>query len=118
VWRTWHQTDQVRTLPGVLYNNHGMSYHPEYRTKHLMTGMWGKESVQAIMGNSTGSLKQVLAQGYIKEMQKYVQMNNATVDTFDFYYDYTNGGMKTHFIPDVDQNYTYIDSNKVDLQYG
>ena len=118
VWRSWHQTGQVKTLPGVLYNNHGMSYHPEYRTKHMMTGMWGRESVQAIASGSEKSLKHVLAQGYMREMRKYVQLNDITVDTFDFYHDYTNGGMKTRFILNLDQDHVDVTSNLQGIQYG
>ena len=82
-----------------------MSYHPEYRTKHMMTGMWGKESMDHIQHvTQTQNIQQQLADGYIKEMQQYVQLNGVTVDTFDFYHDYTNGGMKTHFIIDMDKS--------------
>lgn len=105
VWRLHHHTGRIQTLPGVLYNNHGMSYHPEYRTKHMMTGMWGKESMDYIQQvTQTQNFQQQLAEGYIKEMQQYVQLNGVTVDTFDFYHDYTNGGMKTHFIIDMDRS--------------
>jgi mannosyltransferase OCH1-like enzyme len=105
VWRKWVNTDKIKTLPGVLYNNHGMSYHPEYRTRHMMTGMWGKESVKFIEENSgTNDLKNVLGDGYIDEMKNYVTLNNVTIDTFDFYHDYTNGGMKTHFIVDLERS--------------
>jgi mannosyltransferase OCH1-like enzyme len=106
VWRKWIKTkpDQLQTLPGVIYNNHGMSYHPEYRTKHMMTGMWGKESVDFIE-NKSESLQKTLDSVYITEMEKYVTLNGIeSVADFDFYYDYTNGGMKTHFVPDLDES--------------
>jgi mannosyltransferase OCH1-like enzyme len=107
VWRKWVKTKPnfLQTLPGILYNNHGMSYHPEYRTKHLMTGMWGKESMDYIeqVSDESKSLQQILDEGYVNEMKKYVKLNNvSSVNDFDFYFDYTNGGMKTHFIPDLD----------------
>jgi mannosyltransferase OCH1-like enzyme len=105
VWRKWVKTGKIKTLPGVLYNNHGMSYHTEYRTRHMMTGMWGKESTKFIEENSnTNDLKKVLGNGYINEMENYVQLNNVTIDTFDFYHDYTNGGMKTHFVVDLERS--------------
>ena len=105
VWRKWVKTGKIKTLPGVLDNNHGMSYHPEYRTRHMMTGMWGKESVKFIEENAnTNDLKKVLGNGYINEMKNYVKLNNVTIDTFDFYHDYTNGGMKTHFIVDLERS--------------
>jgi len=105
VWRKWAKTGKIKTLPGVLYNNHGMSYHPEYRTRHMMTGMWGKESVKYIEENDDNNdLKKVLGVGYINEMKSYVTLNNVTIDIFDFYHDYTNGGMKTHFIIDLERS--------------
>jgi mannosyltransferase OCH1-like enzyme len=116
VWRKWAKTNKIKTLPGVLYNNHGMSYHLEYRTKHMMTGMWGKESVKFIEENAdTNDLKKALGNGYINEMKNYVQLNNVTIDTFDFYHDYTNGGMKTHFIIDLERSDV---DNASQLKYG
>lgn len=108
VWRKWvkQRPDKVQTLSGILYNNHGMSYHPEYRTKHMMTGMWGKESVDHIeeSTNKSKTLKDNLDRLYIQEMKKYAQLHDVeSVDDFDFYRDYTNGGMKTHFAIDLDQ---------------
>ena len=107
VWQTWFKTDKVKALPGILYNNHGMSYHPEYRTKHLMTGMWGKESVDYIESQINTSLAKGLDEIYIAEMKQYVNLNGIqSVEQFDFYHDYTNGGMKTHFTPNIGQSET------------
>jgi hypothetical protein len=115
VWRQQHHSGKIKTLPGVLYNNHGMSYHPEYKTKHMMTGMWGKEAMYYIQETSqTKNFQQNLADGYIKEMQQYVELNGVTMDTFDFYQDYTNGGMKTHFIVDMDKS----DMDNQAIQFG
>jgi len=107
VWRHWIKTkpEQLQTLPGVIYNNHGMSYHPEYRSKHMMTGLWGKESVDHIeqCTDPLKTLEQTLDSGYINEVKKYARLNGVnSVDDFDFYHDYTDGGMKTHFVPDLD----------------
>lgn len=107
VWRKWakENSTMIRALPGVLYNNHGMSYHREYRTKHLMTGMWGKESIDHIETQIDRPLQQGLDALYISEMRQYVNLKGIeTVDDFDFYYDYTNGGMKTHFVPDLERS--------------
>lgn len=114
VWKKWLQENPVmlRALPGVVYNNHGMSYHAEYRTKHMMTGMWGKESVDHIETQINSTLRQGLDLIYISEMKRYVNLNGIeTVDDFDFYHDYTNGGMKTYFIPNLEAPLTTI-------QYG
>jgi hypothetical protein len=68
-----------------------------------MTGMWGKESLDYLIEQfKTPNIKQELGYNYIKEMQNYVALNDITVDTFDFYHDYTNGGMKTWFVPDIE----------------
>lgn len=118
VWRKWSKKrpSMLKTLPGVLYNNHGMSYHPEYRTRHMMTGMWGKEAVDHIESQINSSLEQGLDELYISEMKRYVNLNDIdSVADIDFYYDYTNGGMKTHFVPDLDRNNTDSES---DIQYG
>lgn len=115
VWRKWANTGKIKSLPGILYNNHGMSYHPEYRTRHMMTGMWGKESVKFIEENANSEdLKKVLGGGYIDEMENYVRLKDVTIDTFDFYHDYTNGGMKTQFVIDLEKS--DID-NAIGLKY-
>lgn len=106
IWRKWTKIDpsMLKTLPGVLYNNHGMSYHPEYRTRHMMTGMWVKEAVDHIESQINSSLDKGLDELYIEEMKRYVNLNDInSVSDLDFYKDYTNGGMKTHFIPDLDK---------------
>jgi hypothetical protein len=117
VWRKWVESNKVNALPGILYNNHGMSYHPEYRTKHMMTGMWGKESVDHIESQINSSLDKGLDELYIAEMKRYVNLNGIeTVEDLDFYNDYTNGGMKTHFTPDLAEK--DIDTNMENVHYG
>ena len=66
-------TQKISTLPGILYNNNDMSYHPEYRTKHVHTGLWGKESIEIFHGD---------------EKHK-TTLRNIPIDQFDFYTDYT-----------------------------
>jgi len=92
VWREWLNKNDIKTLPGVLYNNHGMSYHPNFRTRHMMTGMWGKEAINRLEEQANDSnLKKYLSSIYIKEVSQFAKLNNVTVETFDFYKDYTNG---------------------------
>ena len=117
VWGRWVKAnpDKLKTLPGILYNNHGMSYHTEYRTKHMMTGMWGKESVDHLESQINTSLNEGLDAIYIAEMKQYVNLNGIkSVNDFDFYHDYTNGGMKTHFVPDLDKS----DIDSGNISYG
>jgi len=79
----------VNVLNGLLYNNHGMSYHPSYRTKHLFTGVWGKESYDK--SKDFGS-------SYIDKVSKYADLESVDdIDKLDFYHDYTNVGMKLSF---------------------
>lgn len=93
--------NSVYILPGVLYNNHGLSYHPEYRTKHMLTAMWGKEAYNN---------KDV----YIEELNKYSDMAGVTIDTFDFYKDYTNGGYLKESYFNLDE---YIKQKQVEFHY-
>jgi hypothetical protein len=96
--------NSVKILDGILYNNHGMSFHPEYKTKHLLTGIWGNDAIVQIENslNIQEDLSEKMQNNYIDEIKKYVWIENLTFDNFDFYHDYTNGGMKTHFIPELD----------------
>lgn len=114
VWRRWikSNSNELQSLPGVIYNNHGMSYHQDYLTKHLMTGMWGKESIAYLEDNINSSLEH----HYITEMKRYADLNGVNlVSDLDFYRDYTNGGMKTHFVPDLSKNDV---DNETTIQYG
>jgi mannosyltransferase OCH1-like enzyme len=83
----------VKILNPLTYNNHGLSYDISYKTKHLLTGIWGKE----VLDNKK-------SEEYIDEVKQYAHMENVTIDNFDFYHDYTNGGMKTHFIVDLERS--------------
>ena len=106
---------KIGTLSGILYNNHGLSYHPEYRTKHMATGVWGKEAVDYIKDqmNQNELLKNHLGKIYIDEVKQYANICGITVENFDFYKDYTNGGMKTHFVIDLEKS--DIDNNGTQL---
>jgi hypothetical protein len=78
----------ISTLPGILYNNNDISYHPEYKTKHIHTGIWGKESIG------------------IFEKNEYHQniLRNIPVKDFDFYTDYSNGCFLKENIIDFHKN--------------
>jgi mannosyltransferase OCH1-like enzyme len=74
-------SDLTGTLPGVIFNNKDMSYDIAYRTKHVHTGVWGKENIE-IASEIDGA---------------YKNLRNIPVDQFDFYTDYTNGNyLKTN----------------------
>lgn len=71
----------IKILNAKTFNNHGLSYNDSFFTKHLLTGVWGKETLKSISYND-----------YINEVSKFVDLKDVTVDNFDFYKDYTNGG--------------------------
>ena len=96
VWYNWRNSKDLKSLPGITYNNHGLSYLPNYRTKHLMTGMWGSESI-SFLDKQNENLQNVLGDIYIEETSKYADLNINNIDEFDFYKDYTHGGMKTEY---------------------
>lgn len=80
-------------LPGHLFNNHGLSFHPAFRTKHLLTGLWGKEAIDKLDKDSNGNYQASLSNWYINDVKQYANLpENITVDKLDFYKDYTNGG--------------------------
>lgn len=66
---------RVLTLPGIFYNNNDISYHPEYRTKHVHTGLWGKESIEVFSENDQ-------AKTFIRHLP---------IEDYDFYTDYSDG---------------------------
>lgn len=37
----------VNSLPWQIYNNNHLSYRPDYITKHMLTGIWGKEGIDS-----------------------------------------------------------------------
>ena len=76
------------SLPGCVYNNVDISYDPMFRTKHMHTGVWGKENICVIKDYA----------------QNYKKMRNIDLINFDFYTDYSNGNyLKTNEL-DMDKN--------------
>lgn len=87
----------IGILEGKLFNNHGMSYDSSFYTKHILTGVWGKEAINHLKkqfklnNENCKTFNDFIKHIYIKDVKKYANMNNVTVETFDFYTDYTNG---------------------------
>lgn len=65
-------------LDGDLFNNHGLAYSPEFYTKHVLTGVWGKD---ALCSGLHGR--------FIAEMRRFGYTGSS--DKFDYYTDYTDG---------------------------
>ena len=78
-------------LSGHLYNNHGLAYDDSFYTKHIMTGLWGKEIIDIIIKDSNQDFNQTTDNLYIQEIKKYAKIEFDTTDQFDFYKDYTDG---------------------------
>ena len=83
-----------------------MSFHSEYRTRHMMTGMWGKESIDFFNQQPTVKLQDKLSQVYMKEVSRYANLQNVSIENFNFFKDYTNGGFKKINIVDMDASDT------------
>jgi hypothetical protein len=77
--------NMIYCLPGCVYNNLSTSYDPMFRTKHMHTGVWGKENISIIKDYE----------------QNYQKMRKVDLLDFDFYTDYTNGN--------------YLKTNELDL---
>lgn len=77
----------ISTLPGVYYNNNDLSYSPDYRTKHIHTGLWGKENIEIT--------------------DKHSEIKNIPIDQFDMYTDYTNGNYLKVNNFEIDKNDCY-----------
>lgn len=76
-----HNVDTRSILPGNVFNNHGLSYDKKFFTKHLLTGMWGKESMQLFEG------KESMMKKSIEEYSKFVSFSGE----LDMFRDYTEG---------------------------
>ncbi len=72
-----HDISKNSILPGKVFNNHGLSYDAEYRTKHMLTGIWGKEAIKE---------KNEMMRQTLLEYNKYASVD----DAFDPFYDYTD----------------------------
>lgn len=77
----------VSTLPGDIFNNLDYSYDKSYYAKHIHTGTWGKEDLED------------------EDFQKhFATLRNIPVDSYNFYYDYSNGEYKSNYQMDWDKN--------------
>lgn len=81
-------SEKIKTLDGRYFNNNDISYHPSYRTKHIHTGLWGKESINVYFEDPK-------VQGYLR---------NISLNDFNFYYDYSNGKYLKEKYTDFDKN--------------
>lgn len=89
----------VSTLDGFKFNNLDFSYDPCYYTKHIHTGVWGKENLELI-----------------NKEEYFASLRNIPVSEYNFYYDYSNGKYKKEYSMDWDKNDVETSLN-LNLQY-
>lgn len=84
-------------LNGDLFNNHGMSYHPLFFTKHVLTGIWGDEGREHLRDCFNRNAKnqkdftEFMKHVFVEEAIKYTDDISITKENFSFFKDYTNG---------------------------
>ena len=84
----------IKTLSGYLYNNYEISYDPAFKAKHVHTGLWGKENIEALKDERN-------------RYTDYYRYNiNGEDYKFDLFKDYTNGKYKELEPVDLDKNDT------------
>ena len=86
----------ISTLPGIYYNNNDLSYDPNYRTKHIHTGLWGEENIQIT--------------------DEHSEIRSIPINQYDFYTDYSRGRYLKENVFDVDKNDCYAQLT-IDIDY-
>ena len=78
----------VYILPYKYFNHEPLSYKKEFKTKHMQSGMWGKEikdGFYVIRNNNDPSIPIEEYHKYSYKMKTSIDLNN-----FDFYKDYSS----------------------------
>jgi mannosyltransferase OCH1-like enzyme len=78
----------IYILPHKYFNHEPLTYKKEYKTKHMQSGMWGKEIKQNFYKVMSQDNSNVLLEEYHKysyKMKTSIDLNN-----FDFYKDYSS----------------------------
>ena len=73
---------KVSILPAELYNPNYLSYNSDIRTKHMLTGRWGKEMMDIKAAEHSLVAESVSHQEFLK--RDYKGFRNIDVDNFDF----------------------------------
>jgi hypothetical protein len=75
---------KISILPQPLYNLHYLYYDENIRTKHMLTGIWGKEMIDLINSNFIKDNKDgnLIKRDYFKT--NYELFKNVNIDEFDF----------------------------------
>lgn len=86
-----YDCSKIGILPKEVFNPYHLSYDSSYRTKHMMTGRWGKEQFEFLVNKKrkkglTISDDEFITKSY--EIHRQFDIHNVTVDNFDFYTNY------------------------------
>lgn len=76
VYENYEDRDSIQILPQKEYNPHILEYHSGLKTKHMLTGDWGKES-KGSCGNAFLSYKD------FKKIN-YFQLRGIDIDLYNF----------------------------------
>lgn len=77
----YYNDKDISLLNCLEFNNHGLAYNKKFKTKHLLTGVWGKEDLR------TSKLLNLMHKQRVKNITGY----DIDFEKFDFYKDYTKG---------------------------
>lgn len=110
-----YNMDYKNILSGHLFNNHGLSYDKSFYTKHIMTGLWGKEIIDNITKESKNCFEKTAEDMFLQEIKKYAAIDIESIEEFDFYKDYTNGNYIKSYTP---QNIQETENTSKSFQYN
>lgn len=88
---------EVVLFAAEQFNNHGLSWAPDFRTKHVLTGVWGHEAsdrleLDRVQSRPDISWRDYMGERFLAEANRFCPVPVTSIDQFDFYHDYTNGG--------------------------
>jgi mannosyltransferase OCH1-like enzyme len=86
-----YDCSKIGILPKEFFNPYHLSYDSSYRTKHMLTGRWGKQQFEFLVNKKrkkglTISDEEFMTKCY--EIHREFDIHNVTVENFDFYTNY------------------------------
>jgi hypothetical protein len=79
---------KINILPCKLFNQHPLVYKKEFKTKHMQSGMWGKEIKEGFYTLKEKHNPYIPIEDYHK--YSYKVKTSIDLDNFDFYKDYSS----------------------------
>jgi mannosyltransferase OCH1-like enzyme len=80
-------SEKVQLLPRETYNNYHTTYQKNYKTKHMLTGMWGEENFSRLQTEYSNLNQNISYEEFIK--QKYNEYRKINLNNFKFNIDYS-----------------------------